>query len=290
MYESDLTPKIVKLNLESKLPAADTLTDEQRAELTGLAQYMASKYKDFIAYYRREMVSLPKEDKIPDERLDEMATYPASDHSVQDALTRPASELTWANLHGVMDHNPGYALQMLRALTDVAFGIVESGMYVAEAVGADTSPLERGKFKVIRGAFYEAWKPRDAIEGAMVDSLAQSFYSYNKWMRLCSQVSGHEGDIKTQVEKKGEWVTPRLDFTQYQDRAFNMADRFNRMFLRTLRQMRDLRRYQMPVTINNPQQVNIAAEGGQQVNVQANNDRKKKPRRARHKPKHIIEG
>jgi hypothetical protein len=32
--------------------------------------------------------------------------------------------------------------------------------------------------------------------------------------------------------------------------------------------MRDLRRYSVPVTINNPKQVNIAAEGGQQVNVQ----------------------
>jgi len=36
--------------------------------------------------------------------------------------------------------------------------------------------------------------------------------------------------------------------------------------MRTLRQLRDLRRY-APVTINNPQQVNIAADGGQQVNV-----------------------
>jgi len=31
--------------------------------------------------------------------------------------------------------------------------------------------------------------------------------------------------------------------------------------------MRDLRRYTAPVTINNPQQVNIADNGGQQVNV-----------------------
>jgi hypothetical protein len=37
--------------------------------------------------------------------------------------------------------------------------------------------------------------------------------------------------------------------------------------LRTLRQLRDLRRYSMPVTINNPAQVNIAADGGQQVNA-----------------------
>ena len=50
----------------------------------------------------------------------------------------------------------------------------------------------------------------------------------------------------------------------------------NRMFLRTLRQMRDLRRYQMPVTINNPKQVNIAADGGQQVNVQQETKRKQK--------------
>ena len=38
-------------------------------------------------------------------------------------------------------------------------------------------------------------------------------------------------------------------------------------FLRTLRRLRDLRWYSMPVMINNPQQVNIAADGGQQVNV-----------------------
>jgi len=57
--------------------------------------------------------------------------------------------------------------------------------------------------------------------------------------------------------------------------AADMADRFNRLFLRTLRQLRDLRRYNLPVTINNPQQVNIAAEGGQQVNMQRNKQGKK---------------
>jgi hypothetical protein len=45
-----------------------------------------------------------------------------------------------------------------------------------------------------------------------------------------------------------------------------MADRFNRIFMRTLRQLRDLRRYS-PVTINNANQINIAADGGQQVNL-----------------------
>jgi hypothetical protein len=46
-----------------------------------------------------------------------------------------------------------------------------------------------------------------------------------------------------------------------------MMDRYNRLFLRTLRQLRDLRRYSTPITINNPRQVNIAADGGQQLNT-----------------------
>ena len=54
-----------------------------------------------------------------------------------------------------------------------------------------------------------------------------------------------------------------------------MADRFNRLFLRTLRQLRDLRRYNLPVIINNPQRVNIAADGGQEVNVQKKARREK---------------
>jgi hypothetical protein len=56
-----------------------------------------------------------------------------------------------------------------------------------------------------------------------------------------------------------------------------MADRFNRIYMRTLRQLRDLRRYS-PVTINNANQVNIAGNGGQQVNVSnmEENDKTKK--------------
>ena len=51
------------------------------------------------------------------------------------------------------------------------------------------------------------------------------------------------------------------------EHAAQMADRYLRAFQRTLRAMRDLRRYTTPVTINNPKQVNIATDGGQQVNV-----------------------
>jgi len=46
--------------------------------------------------------------------------------------------------------------------------------------------------------------------------------------------------------------------------AAGMVDRWNRMFLRCLRALRDMRRSMPPVVVNNPGPVNIAQ---QQVNV-----------------------
>jgi hypothetical protein len=50
------------------------------------------------------------------------------------------------------------------------------------------------------------------------------------------------------------------------EQAGAMVDRFNRIFLRTLRALRDLRRGPQPVLVQNAQQVNV---GQQQVNVAA---------------------
>jgi hypothetical protein len=64
----------------------------------------------------------------------------------------------------------------------------------------------------------------------------------------------------------GYWLPPTLSEQAAIEHAVQIADRFNRIFMRTLRQVRDLRRYS-PVTINNPNQVNIANDGGQQINM-----------------------
>jgi len=71
-------------------------------------------------------------------------------------------------------------------------------------------------------------------------------------------------------EMRGYWDPPYASEQEAVEHAAQMADRYSRAFQRTLRAMRDLRRYSAPVNINNPQQVNIAADGGQQVNVAKN--------------------
>ena len=81
------------------------------------------------------------------------------------------------------------------------------------------------------------------------------------------------------IKERGKWRVKAVSGDAEANQAADMADRFNRLFLRTLRHLRDLRRYNLPVMINNPQQVNIAADGGQQVNVNAKGKHRKKASR-----------
>jgi hypothetical protein len=66
---------------------------------------------------------------------------------------------------------------------------------------------------------------------------------------------------------EGQWSPPRLSQAEAVDQAAAMVDRFNRMCLRTLRALRDLRRYSPPsVVVQHAGQVNV---GRQQLNMAA---------------------
>ena len=134
----------------------------------------------------------------------------------------------------------------------------------------------------VRESFLDDWNPKGGIEIALVDMLAQTYFQWQYWIEqtvLRSETRPREEhheyrkwkqwNEKTKNAKSwqdGYWFPPYVSEQQAVEYAVQMADRFNRIFMRTLRQLRDLRRYS-PVTINNPNQVNIAADGGQQVNV-----------------------
>lgn len=138
----------------------------------------------------------------------------------------------------------------------------------------------------LRESFIAEWQPRGGIELSLIDMLAQAFLMYQHWMNqsvLRAQTTARE--VHPDYEKwqsnrepkardksgflDGYWFRPFIHEQAAVEHAAQMADRWNRIYMRTLRNMRDLRRYSVPVTINNPQQVNIAADGGQQVNVKS---------------------
>ena len=67
-----------------------------------------------------------------------------------------------------------------------------------------------------------------------------------------------------------KWMPPRVFEAEAQNQAAAFADRFQRMFARSLRALRDLRRYSPAIIVQNAEQVNL---GENQVNVAVENER-----------------
>ncbi len=138
------------------------------------------------------------------------------------------------------------------------------------------------RYQGVRDSFIAEWNPEGGIEIALIDMLTQSYFQWQYWIEQTVKRSKtrereeHPEYLRWKARNApesqqneyddGYWIRPTVSEQQALDNAVQMTDRWNRIFMRTLRQLRDLRRY-APVTINNPSQVNIAADGGQQVNL-----------------------
>lgn len=192
-------------------------------------------------------------------------------------MTESVDQLTWGELTRIFNHLPGFVGTVWQLVKDEARKEFEEGHRAAEVFETadwQHTPWKRARFLAIRESFIQGWKPRDGIEIAMIDSMAISHWKYLHWSEIATQRETIETDRRkldeenrTRETARAYWMPPRMGEAEAIEHAIRMADSYNRLFLRTLRQLRDLRRYSAPVTINNPVQVNIAAEGGQQVNA-----------------------
>lgn len=182
----------------------------------------------------------------------------------------PAS-LEWRDLSYAERTEPGSGFEVYGHILRAACLDLESGERAADVVGsAIMRPWAKARYFALRDSFIEDWKPTGSIETRLIEMMAQLYTEYEHWMELSVQraaIDCHQE--RYEVKERGKWRVLSVAGDAEVNKAAEMADRFNRLFLRTLRQLRDLRRYVVPVTINNPQQVNIAAEGGQQVNMQS---------------------
>jgi hypothetical protein len=152
------------------------------------------------------------------------------------------------------------------------------GLRAAMALETQTStPMDRARFLAVRDALIEEWRPRGGLEMALIDQLAQAYAVHQYWTQVLATRTQEQaaGDRSQRLENArhersgthwGQWLPPRVSEAEAINEAAQMVDRWSRLFLRTLRQLRDLRRYAAPVTIHNPAQVNV---GHQQINVAA---------------------
>jgi len=185
----------------------------------------------------------------------------------EDALKQVPSKVTWGELASLGEKDLAAALGVWSRICEAADDELESGARAVMAIGDSPTPYERAQFVAIRDAFADEWKPRGGVEAALIDMLAIAFSLQMYWTaiahRRATQTHDKEQALVLKWESEG-WKSPYQSEADAVEQAHRFADGYNRQFLRTLRQMRDLRRYAPPVIVNNGGQVNVAA---QQVNV-----------------------
>jgi len=199
-------------------------------------------------------------------------------------MSYPYANISFNSLHSLYGYAPRVAERVWERIKGEGRAEFESGHLAANTmfpVHYMKDAWNIAKYLGLRESFISEWQPRGGIELSLIDMLAQAFFQWQYWLEETVKRSETEPrrehheyaewkHRKQELHKKswgeGYWFPPYVHEQAAIEHAVQMADGFNRMFMRTLRQLRDLRRYSL-VTINNPNQVNIANDGGQQVNI-----------------------
>jgi hypothetical protein len=236
--------------------------DEQ--EIATLAQKLGTAYREMVTFLQTQMhqslegaqanaIALPDRD-------------PAAEH--RDMLQTSPEQISWVRLNALAAHDAELAHDVWRYLKCRAIDELESGHRAAEPLEWDGHPWDRARFMALVESFSVEWQPRGGIELSLIDMLAQQYTAYLFWLGQLHTYSTLEvARQDPKLRRQGYYELPRLDSSQAMEHASMMVERFNRLFLRTLRALRDYRRYTgPPVLVQHAGQVNVAQ---QQVNVSA---------------------
>lgn len=187
----------------------------------------------------------------------------------QQLLDASPANLEWRELSYVEQTEPGAGFEVYDHIKQAAWDDLESGQRAADVVASGIiRPWPRARYLALRESFIADWKPTGSMETRLIEMLAQLYTEYEHWMEISVQRAAVDCEQqRCQIKERGKWKAVTLTGEADLQQAADMADKFNRLFLRTLRQLVNLRRLAVPILINNPEQVNIATDGGQQANV-----------------------
>jgi hypothetical protein len=238
-------------------PPQNAVCGEARA----LAVELGKAYREMVAFYREHMDLSAEEAHAKASEGDPEALARRVRH---EGDLRQASWITLQRLAAADEALAVDAWQQinLQAREDLANG--HRAARVLERVSSE--PSDRADFLAVRQALVDEWQPRGGAELLLVDMMAQAATMMEDWLRTQLCRSFRELDLEKLREEKREmpWLPPRIDQVEAVTQAATEYERWNRIFIRALRSLRDLRRYSPAVHVHQGGQVNI---GGQQLNV-----------------------
>lgn len=238
--------------------AISTTPDDPVDEISSLACDLARGYADFVETYRKAWGISSAE---ADAQLRQSPPADIPDHA---AMERP-DQVSWWRLSSLVERDPESGYRLWQRVKDAARKELASGHRAARTIEHDSRPWERAQFLALRAAFREEWQPRGGVEAALIDAMAQAYTGYLTWLERLDVQATSEGSVEDhQLKERGYYLTPRVTTVQAMEQSAAMVDRFHRMFVRSLRALRELRRDSRHVIVQQAGQVNV---GSQQINV-----------------------
>jgi hypothetical protein len=235
------------------LPPADDDAELAR-ELAGAFGRVLEEYREFFELSPEEARARAGEAGVAQRgRLDRI-------------LTGPPDQVSWFDLDTLARHDPDKARDRWEQVKRAARLEVRDGRRAARALEGPEARTgrgcwERARFLAVRAELADAWRPRDAMEQQLLDQLAQWQTLLWQWQET---VRGYLQMASPAPREDGFGEPPRVSVAEALDQAEAMVERCHRLYLRTLREPRELRRQAPPVVVRRAGQVNIA---GRQVNV-----------------------
>jgi hypothetical protein len=229
---------------------------EDAQEAGTLARELAAAFKGLVDCYRDQWKMSAAEAVAKVEELS-----PGFEESV---LKGPADQVSWPGLEHIALRDPGKAAQRWEEVKAQALLELRSGHRAAKATeGHGTHCWTRAQFLAVRRDLTDAWQPRNGVERQLIDMMAQAQTAQLYWMETFTLRSSCGSSAWKRGE--GRWEPETVSDAEAMEQAARMVERFQGMFLRTLKALRELRR--MPgVVVQNAGQVNV---GAQQLNVNA---------------------
>src|SRR5215213_5871614 len=179
---------------------------------------------------------------------------------------RPVGQVSWFDLTTAVERDEAAGRALWERVKAYAREELASGRRAADAVEQlHRDPLDRARFLALRAALADGLQPRSGMEWLLIDQMAQALTLQLHWLSTHVITEGLDAEgLRRDTETYGQWQPPRLGHVEAVDRAAQMADRFQRQFLRLMKCYRDGRRLGLSMTVLGGQ-VNVAQ---QQINVQ----------------------
>lgn len=233
-------------------------------EALDVAREMAQAYKGMVEFYCANFKDEAGAPITTDKARAMTESHRAQlVEDIRAKLEREPKAVSWHDLETLAREDSTLPAQAWQEIKNFALEHHRRGAPTIEATQSlyGQSPYERAQMLALRDELRRGWQPQNGIEAAIIEQMALAHWQYFRWInRLTTLENMHERHLRLE---HGEATLPRVNEAQASDTAAAMSDRFNRVFLRCVRSLRDLRRY--PVTVNAPgAQVNI---GEKQVNI-----------------------